>query len=379
MSEYKVEVYDILGNRKIATIDAFYLLDYARRVNDIGALRMLIPPNWDNILFFNNDIIEDLRFVINRSNPNNPSIYNMEMEQVWLLRYGSRAFSEYGVTELICEDLNGLLHRRIVAYDSASAEANKSDLADDMMKEIVSENMGASAPADRDLSLYLSIEGDQSQAPSINKGFSRRILIEVFKELAQSSLEAGTFLAFDVIANSPKSKPIFRTYTGQRGLDRRFGVGINPVLLSIESGNLANAKREHDHQSEVTYAYAGGQGEGASRAVGTASDPIRIARSPFGRIETFIDARMTTDSAALDDDASSAIRQGQPRQIFSGRIVETPSTKYGVQFGFGDYVSTSFKGEVLDCRIDALRVTVDRTDIQKGTVESIEVTLRRDA
>ena len=366
--DYQFVICDQYGNA-LAVADDYTSFDCVRVVNDVGALVLDLPPKYDQYIFSGADIIPDLRILMYAKPTNAFSLYT---DTIWFARKGRKILSGKGerTSTIILSDAIQLLNRRIVAYNSGASQASKTDQADDMMKAIVRENFGSLATdTDRDWSAYLSVEVDLGLGQSISKSFSRRKVLRVLKELADASYQAGTYIAFDIVAISP-SQLEFRTFATQRGVDHRWPTSTNPLILSPEFGNLANVDRGYDHSNEITYAYAGGQGEGASRVIGTASDTTRINQSPFGRIEGFADARMTSDTTQVQDEARSLVKQNVPRNTFSGKIVETPSTIYGLHYGFGDVVTANFEGEVIDCYVDKIRVRVT----QDG--ESVDSQLR---
>jgi len=357
VADYQVALLDPYGT-PLAQLEGFSSLDYVRVVNDIGALTIMLPEIYDRYLFAGTDVRVDNRIEVYRR-IGSGSFYR-DMDTQWLTLKGNKILNDRGerLTKITCVDLMQLLTRRIVAYNSGTAQASKTDQADDMMKAIVRENFGSLATdTDRDWTAYLTVEADFALGQSLSKSFSRRKVLQVLRELANASYQVGTYIAFDIVATS-QTTMLFRTFSGQRGIDRRHPSGINPLILGPEFGNLANVDRGYDHTNEITYAYAGGQGEGASRVVGTSSDTTRIGQSPFGRIEGFADARTTSDATQVQDEARSLVKGGVPINTFTGRIIDTPSTIYGLHYGLGDIVTANFEGESIDCYIDKIRVRV---------------------
>lgn len=356
MSEYTVLLYDAYGV-PLTELGQFSYLELVRSEMGVGSLTLHLPPDYDAYLFSEGDLIVDRRIEVYRQ-PFGGAAY-LEGETQFLLRDGTQVSEATQRTELSCPDANDLLARRIVAYAAASAQASKTiDPADDMLKAIVRENLGALATdTDRDWSAYLMVAPDFSLGPNLSKAFSRRNVLTVLQEIAQASAEAGTYLTFDVVRVDAAMLD-FRTYTGQRGIDHRWPGGVSPVLLSEGRGSLRDVRSARKHRDEITYVYAGGQGEEAARTIGTASDTARIGQSPFGRIEQFVDARMTSDAASLADEADAALRAGQPRKSFSAQFAETPGVVYGLHIRWGDYVTAERAGESIDCRLSTIQITV---------------------
>lgn len=329
-------------------------LAYARAVNQIGAMTLVLPPSVP--LSF---LQRDGRILVYRSVPGGTP--RLDMDAVWLIAAIKRALNERGeqVTVVRAVDAVDLLRRRIVAYAAGSAQAYRTAVVDNFLKAVVRENLGTSATdaARRLDSALFTVSADIGQGPSISKGYSRRNVLTVCQELADASTQAGTYLAFDVVWNGAVLE--CRTYTQWRGVDHRFPGGVNPVILSPDTGSLTAVDYEIDYSAEVTYAYVGGQGEGTDRAIGTAEDTARSSLSPFARSEVFGDARDTATAAFLADEADALVRAGRPRVLFAGAVnADAPGASYGREYGFGDVVTAQAFGVNVDCRLDAVRVSV---------------------
>lgn len=341
-------------------------LEYVRAVNQVGALTLTLPPSTP--LSY---LQRDGRILVYRSVAGAPPA--LDMDAVWLIVDVRRILTERGeqTIQVQAVDAVDLLRRRIVAYAAGSSQAAKSAAADDFIKAVVRENLSSSATdADRALPPTLfAVAANVSQGPTIAKAFSRRNVLTVCQEVADSATQAGTYTAFDVVWNGAALE--LRTYTQWRGVDHRFPAGLNPVILSADTGSLTAASYGQDWRDEVTYAYAGGQGEGEDRAVATAEDATRISLSPFARIEQWVDARNTADATTLGDEADGAVRAGRPRILFACTVnAEAPGATYGREYGFGDVVTAQAFGVNIDCRLDAVRVNVT------AERERVEVTAR---
>jgi hypothetical protein len=251
---------------------------------------------------------------------------------------------------------NDLLRRRIVAYAADSAEASKSGYADDVMKAIVRENLEGDAIAARDWSALLTVADDASLGPSISKAFAWRQVLTVLQEIASSAAEQGEPIYFDIVAVGNILE--FRTYYGQRGTDRS-QPDLSQLVLSPELGQIAQGSYAENHMDEATHIYAAGQGEGEEREVEEAEDVARVNASPFGRIEQLKDARNVTTTAALQDEANTALYAARPRCVFQASLVDTPQCRYGTHWHWGDKVLAQFEGMTFTCHIASIAVTVE--------------------
>jgi hypothetical protein len=327
-------------------------LDYMGSVNTYTALNVrlagdAIPWHW---------LVRDARLEAYRAIDG--GLPYLDMERSWLLRYREKTISLQGERTISVQALDPkyLLAGPIIAYDAGSPQAQKTAPLDDMMKALVRENLGSLATdSSRNLGSYLSVEANTSQAPSTTKAFARRPLLAVLQELASASAELGTRLSFDVVWTGSTYE--FRTYTRQRGLDHRSTSG-SPVAIGPDVGNLTNVSVADDWRNEITYVYAGGRGLASDRLLVMASDAARIAASPFGRREAFVDDTRYSSGAGLTAEAQAHLYAGRPRTTFKGQLQETALFRYGVQWRWGDALTASIDGEVFDCRADTVRVSV---------------------
>jgi hypothetical protein len=198
--------------------------------------------------------------------------------------------------------------------------------------------------------------------------------LEVLKKLAdESQTTPATAAYFGVVPLSTGWLCEFRTNPQQWGADHRHPSGpAGPVIFSLSFRNLENVTRNINYRAEVTYVYAGGQGEGAARNIQVAEDTARSGASPFNRCEAFVNASNSSTNAAVLGDASSAVRDGRPRRLFSANLTNVGSRIYGRDFGHGDYITCVFDGETIDARIDVVAVNIN------GNVEDVQMLVREE-
>jgi hypothetical protein len=360
---YFVEVSDPFGV-KLAQVDSFLALDFVRPVNDVGVLTLDLDPNTNTAPFR-----LDARLGVWRQGP--AGGFLLQTETVWFVRQWRRVMYTSGerVLRITAYSASDLLARRIIAYAAGSAQASKTDNADDMMKAIVRENLGASATdTDRRWSSYLTVQSDSASASSMSKAFSRRNVLTTLQEIGETSAEAGEPLYFDIMVPTPGGLE-FRTYTGQRGTDRTL-TGAAPLVISPELGTISGGELFEDYASEYTVVYAAGQGEKDYREVSEVEDTARSGASPFGRIEALRDARHGATGASLTAEGNAYLRASRPKRIFTAALVDTPQVRYGLEWHWGDKVTAQFEGKTFDCHIDTLRVSV------AGGKETISAHLR---
>ena len=359
---YELYLDDPFGTRLPADLSNFLSLEYVLATSTYGVLTLVLPGTFPRSLLRTDGRIEIWRSVDGR-----PA--TLEGEQHWLIRRVRRRITDKGERQLIVHARSSLdlLRRRRVAYAAGSSYADKTGAGDTVIRQVVSENLhNGISTVDRDaesggalganLAAYLDLPEAAALGASISKAFSRDNVLEVCREIADASAQAGVYLAFDVVAVNERLE--FRTYTQQRGDDHRWPNGIRPVILSPDLGNLTDIEIDEDEEEEFTAAIAAGQGDREARAVQVYADAERIGVSPFGRIEDVVQVNNTADATRLLDEGRARVRAARPRVRISGRVQETTGTRYGVHWKWGDYVTAGVDAYQIDARIDAVSVAV---------------------
>lgn len=263
--------------------------------------------------------------------------------------------------EIYCVDLNHVLTRRYVDYNSASSYASKLAPADDMIKAIMRENYGSLATdTTRSIASTLTIQADASGGQTLRKGFANRRVLDVIQEIAQQSRELGTYISFDVICKQPPTATStfsaeFRTYVGQRGADRRVTTTNQPLLLGPDFGSMQKVVLDYNGENRITRAIVAGQGVADVRAKARATNTTKAGQSPWGLIEYIEDSRNPDENANfIQNEASGLLKNKQPRLLVQGEFVPTPALLYDVNFGFGDFVPFQVRGQTFDARLSAV-------------------------
>lgn len=357
MTTYSVYLNNSAGAR--LAVLPFLSLTYRLAVCTVGALEVEVPPDVLPLLS------RDAQIEVWRSVDGGAEY--LEGEKKWFIRAWSQSLGlDKRVTiSAVCP--NDILRRRIIAYEADTAFSDKSGNADNVLKEYADDNL-VTIDASRDvvgssgIGTLFSIAPDLSQASNISVMAARDNLLETCRKICETSTMDGTYLAFDVVWTGFRFE--LRTYTGQRGVDRRAG-----VILGTEFGNFADGVYTENYGGEITCVIGGAQGVGSARTIAALSDSTRIAASPFGQIEAFLQGQASGyDSTSLGDQVSAALRAGRPVRTITGRVTDTPGTKYGRDWGWGDQVTVQVGGVNYGARIDLITVTVtgDEDTIDAG-------------
>jgi hypothetical protein len=362
---YSIYLNDSQGQR-LAVVDRWERLEYALVTNDRSSLVLELSPD----VTIPSSAVPDGQIEVWRKLPTGREY--LDGDKIWYIQtitYRRDGSGRVSIT-LEAEAPLWLLGEpgRFVDAASGSGEAQKTGSADDICKAIVREQAGSDAAAARQVP-GLSVAASVSQGPSMTKAFAWKPVLQTLQEVARAATEAGTYLAFDVVSNTGGGIE-FQTFINARGVDRRFPGGITPLLLGSEFGNLAETELRIEYGEEITSAKAGGQGDGAGRLTASYTDSARVAVSPLRYREVFKDATTYSSTTGLSSEAQSVVRAGRPRLILSGKIQQTQDTQYGIDWGWGDYVTIQEFGFILDARVDAVSVKVT------GDGEQIDAVVR---
>ena len=358
MTSYEIWYTDDAGN-KIDYIDNMVALEYTLVSGDVGRMRLSLPFD-DSRLY--NAPFPDRQCHIYRC-----SDIGAELEDVFFCRNWDKDVDDSGreITVITGVTANHLLWRRIVGYAAGTSQADKTDLADDFMKEVVTENLGTSATAVRQFNI--SIQGDLGAAPSLSKAFAWEKVLSVARALQAQSRAAGTEVFFRLYANTPTTF-IFETMTGQPGQDRTV-TGNNPLLFGVKFGNVAGSRYSEEYIDEVNYVYAGGRGQGSDRNIQERSDDDRINISQWNRIEAFAPATNATTDAGVQAVGDNRLVRGRPVRRYAPTLLSTESTPYGGSgWRLGDRSTINHIGNLqFDVIIRAVNVRVDGRGQEKIT------------
>lgn len=344
----------LLNNTGTVLINSLPVIEgeYTLVERDIGTLSFSLPPTIPVEY-----LQKDGRILLR---PSYVGTSQIEGDATWLIRRVRQVLNNRERRiEVSAVHANHLLSRRIVAYAAGSSEASKSGPADDLMKEIVSENFVSPTDTTREMG-GLTVAANLAAGPTIAKSFSRRNVLTVLQDLADAAAAMGTYLGFEV--RTVGGSLVFLTYTQQRGVDRRASSG-NYLRVSPSTGGIADSTYDQDWIDEATFVYSLGQGEQENRNIGTAQNTADEGLSPFGRIEDSYQANQSTSQVQLDDDATTALYERRALIRYEATSQETPGFIYGINYQWGDFLTVSDFGAQFDVRVNPVNVKFGRNGV----------------
>jgi hypothetical protein len=272
----------------------------------------------------------------------------------WAMSGAKEGLDLYGL------DPNWLLQRRHVVQFSGTAQTQKTDYIDDMMKEVVSENFVSSIwspTAGATLRNWTSFAVDPQNAfgPVTSREFAWQNVLQLLKDLAGTSKEQGTEVFFEVVpvVELNTISFLFRTYTGQPRID----MSSYGVLFDQARGNMRDPFYEVDYSQEINYAYGRGQGEEEDALIQEAGDAARYRASKWAFSEGVANGRSGSTAEAVLADARAALRLGRPRQRFGAQVVDTQGVQFGRDWGWGYRVRARYRQEYV-CLVRTVALSV---------------------
>ena len=350
-ANFELWLTDNTGAVRLALLDRMLAFEYARVQNDVGAWWVELPADFDVSLITVDGRVEFWR---------GWDVGKLSLDFVGFIRRLRFEMDKDGqeIITISGPDANDILDRRIVAYAAGTAEAEKTAEADNIISSIFRQNHNTTATdTDRDMSPYgFTFEGFQSQAPSITKAFSWRNCLKTMQDVAVGST-TQVYFGLEPLSASEFE---FRTRVGQWGQDRSDNTSSAFLQFGPQWGNVENASLEYDYTEEVTYVYAGGQGEQSERTIVEVEAATRSARSPINRREAFADARSDAGTAGVTAAGRRRLTDGKPKLRFRCDLLDTEQARYQRDWHFGDKVAVSYHGRQFAGPILAVQVGMDQ-------------------
>lgn len=373
MTEALYEIYlsDDRGER-VGVLEKYISFDLALVTNDYGPCEVVL----DGVQYDIEQFGKDYRLEFERNGDVLGEAPFLIVDKEIELSGG-----EYRIT-LSGLHANYILDLPIVAYYAGSGPAASlvNQPCDDLIKRLARYNLDSLAQngphvlgtsddlrdlAAPDISPYFTVAGDTSQAATTNKSFSRRKMLDIMQEIAETSYYQGVPLFFGIKTNDDGLLEL-DTQLGQWGTDRR-----GELVISPEFNNLVNGKLSWNWQNEVTVAYVLGADENENRVVKAVQSP-RTSASVFSWMERTYNASNITTDSVLESHGQALLNKNRAIIRLSGEVQETESFVYGEDWSFGDRLDAAFGSWTGSVWINRLRVKMDQKEELRGVVEVIQ-------
>lgn len=244
-----------------------------------------------------------------------------------------------------------LLDRRLVIPEWPSEVDIYADEMTDVLREIVRRHCVMPTDTGREVS-GLTVEDDDNTGLEILEELRHQKILKVLRAITETGGD------FEVVGAGPATFE-FKAYWPYRGLDKTLGNGARPpVLFSAEFANLRLPSYEQNWLDAITWVLVGGKGEGVMRTFVERTNSDTIGDTPWGRIESFVDARSDEEEEVLELRGDIHLADHDRQIIFSGEAVQIPACYYGRDWELGDLVSGQYRGHTLALLIEEVNVRI---------------------
>jgi hypothetical protein len=140
------------------------------------------------------------------------------------------------------------------------------------------------------------------------------------------------------------------------------------IKLSEDLGTIADFEYSLDGpdlDSGGNFVIAGGGGDGTARTFVLGSDSASITK--WGRIETFRDARDTSDSTTLAERITDTLANSAEKVSFQATLAQTDSLIYGRDFNVGDKVTCVVDGTSMTNIVQEVNIALDMSSAETVT------------
>jgi hypothetical protein len=182
-------------------------------------------------------------------------------------------------------------------------------------------------------------------------------LLNTIQDVARQSKEAGTAIYFDMIPDIISGNFTFRTWKDFVGRDRSSD-SDDPLVFSQELENLTDVQLTFDYSEEYNALWILGIGSESGVLGGNVNDDYTntasLIHDPWSRRE-FMYSDPELDERSMMDRMYRGLLDGAAAQLaLKGSAIDTPLSRYGVDFDLGNLVSAQAGGYEFDCMVEAV-------------------------
>lgn len=346
-TEYRIDVLTPAGI-KIAEVTDYLALTYHRKLWEPGLLSFQLRGDHSVIT----QLANNSQVIVYRR--------NVAMGLGWtadfwgLFRGQTRHYSDHEIFTALCPGILTMLSWRIVGWTSGAVSRSQFDsiAAETVLKTLVNYNAGAAATTANGRVRNGTISGitvqtDQARGNLVGEACAWQNLLTPLQRVAK--IGGGDF---DLVWTGGQTWD-FRYYPGQLGTDR-----TATIMFALERDNIADVTYSYDRTKEITVAIVGGAGKAADRTIVVRTSADYVSGS--NDLEMFVDDRQDTLTSSLNAFGDAKLYDIRARQLLGFKVLQVPSSFYGVHYQFGDLVKSTYAGAVLTQKIISVGVTVHK-------------------
>lgn len=311
--KYKIYVRDQYFNR-VAEIDDYQQLELKPSFNAVGAWQLTLPTNTDAA----NELIKPQAGIIVVRN--GITLFSGPVNQKgrkWDANSDVLTVSGF-------DDMIFLQQHLAYPVPGGPPYTNDYDVrtgaTETIIKAYVNANIGSGASTNRKINI--TTDTDLGRGSTV----TGRARFDTLLELCASIALQGGDLGFKVVQVGNALQ--FQVYQPS---DKTASVVFSPLL-----GNLLDFEYTETNP-ETNYVIAGGGGVGAARTIVESGDSNSI--STFGRVESFLDQRDTTDITELNQAISGELSQKASQNSLNITPIDTDGIAFGRDYNLGDKVT----------------------------------------
>jgi hypothetical protein len=267
-----------------------------------------------------------------------------DLRRIGVITGIEKSFSQDGEKRLVITgyEAKGYCLRRRILPPSGSAYYTLTDDAETCIKNLITDNIGASASTKRKIN-HVNVIASAGTGATYTLSARYDNLADQVKTIAESAN-----MGWDFRLNLSTSKLDVTTYLGT---DRRSSQSVNPrAIFSTDWNSLASASAQESISDLKNLAIVAGQGEGENRAI----RQVYSGTEPESdeRIEDFIDARDLESNTALDARGASFLAENSYTIGLDAEALQA-GLVFGTDYDVGDRVTISALGVTADSYITA--------------------------
>lgn len=199
-----------------------------------------------------------------------------------------------------------------------------------------------------------TVAGFSGDGSNVDIFSPHQTLYRTCRDIIDISRQNNVWLSFDTIWTG--SGFMFKTYGNQRGADLRGEVVFSQKTRSVEKVAITSDWSKARSRVDVL----GGGDDSAHFAILDTVNAVLRTEVPFGLATHHVPAYQIGDPDAqlMVDLARSELAKMRPSQTFSASLTDVGDFRYGVDYGFGDFIGLQSLDYALSGRANYIRVKV---------------------
>ena len=305
----------------LAEIDDYESLIFTREYYTHGSFELTINANKQNTEYLTVDTIMTLATGTHKCG---------------IIKLIERVSEETEALKVTGFTMDLLFKDRLIIPVSPSAFDGVTAAAETAIKHYIANSVTSPLDTDREISIFnLTADAAQGASAEYNARYNN---LAAFLGSIRSQQEIGITCSLNLSTKLVDIDVIV-------GEDHTSGSAA-PVIFSTDYDNLLSQTFYESKLEERTFAYVGGQGEGASRAIATYGTATGLDRK-----ELFVDTAV--DAGSLSSAGQTELAQYPNILTFEGEVINRLPFIYEQDFDLGDIVTITNRkwGVQLDTRI----------------------------